>query len=163
MPWESPNRILRGARFATTTVSRPTRVFGRRHVGCRRIPGAEIAEVEHEPEQSVGAVDEFGGDDAGNPQFDAGEVSMSISSAPAVGGASRRGFVGRCGRRRRGVISSRGFLDHLRDRAHFDPGQERRERVDGVAVHEVRRVGPGGRPRARNRSASAMAGKIGLR
>ena len=76
MPSDRPNFILRGARFATIGVSRPTRSSGSYAdlMPANTVRVRRLADVERQLDQLVGAVDVLGVDDARDAQVDLGEV-----------------------------------------------------------------------------------------
>jgi hypothetical protein len=142
MPSEVPKRILRGARLATTTVSRPTQLLGRvRLANAREHRAAFLAQVHDQPEQLVRALDSSRLDDARDAQVDASEVFDAD-----LRGCRRRGARGcsrlprRCRRRvRRGRRGQARGLEAL--------GSCREQCLDRRRVH-ARRKRPVGADRA---------------
>ena len=94
MPSDTPKRILRGARFATTTREPADQLL--RCVGgadAREHRALLAAEVDVEPQQLVGAVDQFGRVDARDAQVDPREL-VDRRCGSAVGRAQARGVAG---------------------------------------------------------------------
>ena len=95
MPSEMPKRILRGLRFASTSVRRPTQLLGRvRRADAGEHRALSVADVERQLQQLVRAFDRLGSDDLRDAQIELREVfDRDFAAASPAAGAAAAAFA----------------------------------------------------------------------